>query len=223
MVNVNLKNRVVKKFTRWWSGIINFDEAFYFMFEVLQAYFERNFILTGEDLALIKSVFLPRTINKGEFLLREGEISKYGAFVCKGFLRSYIIDDRGKEHIIQFAPENWWIGTRPDASGDSPSSIFIDAIEDSDVLLIDRPGHITLMEKIPGYAATFLSGIQKRGAAKEKRIVDSLASNAEERYKDFLKDYPTIAQRVPQHMLASYLGITPETISRIRRKTISKK
>jgi CRP-like cAMP-binding protein len=193
------------------------------MFEVLFAYLERNFALTKEDIFLIKSVFLPRTMEKGEFLVREGEIPKYAAFTCKGFLRSYVIDNKGKEHIIQFAPENWWISAKPAHLRETPSSVFIDAIEDSEVLLIDRNGHITMLEKVHGYATAFHAGIQKRGEVKEKRIVNSLSATAEERYNDFLKDYPTIAQRVPQHMLASYLGITPETISRIRRKPLSKK
>jgi CRP-like cAMP-binding protein len=193
------------------------------MFEVLHAYFERNFILTTNDILVIKSVFLPRIMKKGEFIVREGEIPKYAAFVCKGFLRSYIIDNKGKEHILQFAPENWWISAKIDGLPQTPSSLFIDAVEDSEVLLIDRAGHITMMEKIPAYAALFHTGMQKRGEAKEKRIVHALSATAEERYNDFIKTYPDIVQRVPQHMLASYLGITPETVSRIRRKAMSKK
>jgi len=193
------------------------------MFEILHAYFERNFTLTDEDIRLIRSVFLPKKMKKGEFLVREGEVPKYGAFVCKGFLRSYVIDNKGKEHIIQFAPENWWISAKPGAGDITKSSVFIDAIEDSEVLLTDRAGHTTMMEKVPGYAAAFHAGIQKRGEVKEKRIVSSLSATATERYEDFIKTYPTIVQRVPQHMLASYLGIAPETISRIRRKVMSKK
>ena len=129
---------------------------------------------------------------------------------------------RGKNISCNLPPENWWISARTDASP-TPSGVFIDAVEDSEVLLIDRDGHLTMLEKIPGYAALFHSGIQKRGEVKEKRIAHALAASAEERYNDFLKTYPDIVQRVPQHMLASYLGLTPETVSRIRRKALSKK
>jgi len=171
----------------------------------------------------MRSMVLPKQLKKGEFLLREGEIPRYGAFVCKGFLRSYFVDNKGKEHVVQFAPENWWISAKPGVSEDAPSSIFIDAIEDSEIFLVDKAAHISLMQRVPLYASSFLAGIQKRGEAKEKRIVHSLASTAEERYNEFMKTYPSIAQRVPQHMLASYLGITPETVSRIRRKALTKK
>lgn len=105
---------------------------------------------------------------------------------------------------------------------DAPSSLFIDAIEDSELLLIDRAGHVALLEKVSAYARSFGGGMQRRVEAKEKRIINSLTATAEERYHDFLQSYPSLSQRLPQHMLASYLGITPETVSRIRRKWLTK-
>lgn len=193
------------------------------MFDILRAYFERSFPISDDDFELLKTVMTPKKLKKGEFLLREGEMAKFGAYVAKGMLRSYVVDDKGKEHIIQFAPENWWISDKAGIADGSTSTFFIDAIEDSDVLLIDAKGHQTLLEKLPGYADSFRTGIQKRAAAKDQRIVHSLTATAEERYHDFLQTYPSIAQRVPQHMLASYLGITPETVSRIRKSASRKK
>ena len=118
---------------------------------------------------------------------------------------------------MQFAPETWWLADNTSLAAGSPSQYFIDAIEDSDLLLIDPASHEKLVEQIPGYAAAFRRGLQKHAAAKDQRIVKSLSTSAEERYLDFLKTYPSIATRVPQWMLASYLGVSPETVSRIRK------
>jgi len=193
------------------------------MFEVLFEYLGKQLPLSPDEMDIIRSVFIPKKLLKGEFFLREGDILKYGAFVCKGFLRSYVIDNKGKEHIIQFAPENWWISDKGAGGEGSKASCFIDAIEDSDILLIDQAGHLKMLEKVAAYGASFQAGMQKRSAAKDKRIVHSLTADAEERYNDFLQTYPSIAQRVSQHMLASYLGIAPETLSRVRRKSMRKK
>jgi CRP-like cAMP-binding protein len=193
------------------------------MLEVLYKYFEQSFPLTEKGKVLIQSLVHPRKLKKGEFLVRAGEVCRYGAFVTKGFLRSYVIDGKGKEHIIQFAPENWWISDKAGMSEGVPSTFFIDAVEDSEVLLIELAGHMTLLEKLPGFAESFRAGMQRRAIAKDHRIISSLTSTAEQRYSDFLETYPGIAQRVPQHMLASYLGITPETVSRIRKQAAIQK
>ncbi|HEV8272026.1 MAG TPA: Crp/Fnr family transcriptional regulator [Chitinophagaceae bacterium] len=193
------------------------------MFGTLIEYLEKQHPLSTGDIEIIHSLFIPKKLLKGEFLLREGDTLKYGAFVCRGFLRSYVIDNKGKEHIIQFAPENWWISDKGAGAEGSKASCFIDAIEDSEILLIDQAGHFKMLEKVAAYSTSFQAGMQKRSQAKDKRIVHSLTADAEERYNDFLQTYPSIAQRVSQNMLASYLGIAPETLSRVRRKSMRKK
>jgi CRP/FNR family transcriptional regulator, anaerobic regulatory protein len=193
------------------------------MFDVLLTYLEQRMALTEEHKALIKSVLVARHLEKGELLVREGEIPKYGVFVAQGCLRSYVVDNKGKEHIIQFAPETWWLSDTNSMLHKTPTAFFVDAVEPSDVILLDLPSHMNLMQSIPGYSASFQAGFQKHAASKDKRIIATLTATAEERFENFLKTYPTIAQRVPQHMLASYLGVTPETLSRIRKKWSRKK
>ena len=193
------------------------------LFETLRTYFEQRFLLSDEEFDFMKKLFQPKHFRKGAFLVREGEVATHMAFVTKGILRSYIIDNKGKEHIVQFAPETWWIGDTDSIKNSTPTMYFINAIENTDALLIDIPGHLKIIEHVPGYASSFQAGIQKHAAAKDKRIVATLSATAEERYNTFMVTYSSIAQRVPQHMLASYLGITPETLSRIRKKRSRKK
>lgn len=193
------------------------------MLEILRAYFERDAPITDEQFDLIQSKFVLRHLKKGEFLLREGEIARYGAFVAKGCLRSYVLDNKGKQHIVQFAPENWWLTDTDSIMKNKPTIYFMDALEDTAVFLLDPPSHIALLQQVPVYAAQFQTGMQKHAAAKDKRIVSSLSAMAPARYKEFIETYPSIVQRVPQHMLASYLGISPETLSRIRKQMAKKK
>jgi CRP-like cAMP-binding protein len=219
---------VIKISPRVWgqplSGVHStFNASPQLMFDTLRAYFAARMPITDEQFAFITALFTPRPLRKGDFLLREGEVATHGAFVAKGCLRNYVIDNKGKEHIVQFAPENWWMSNLESMSKGTASLYFIDAIEDSDLLLITKPAFEQLMTSVAGFSHVFQAGLQKSGAAKEKRIIASLSATAEERYNDFLSTYPPIAQRVPQHILASYLGITPETLSRIRKKQSLKK
>jgi CRP-like cAMP-binding protein len=187
-------------------------------FCVLRAYLSARASFTEEEFGFIRTMFVPRTLRSREFLQRAGDAAKYAAFVAKGCLRSYVIDSHGKEHIVQFAPETWWLADNISLATGTPSQYFIDAIEDSDLLLIDPTSHEAVVEKIPGYAASFRKGLQRHAAAKDARIVSSMSTPAHDRYLEFLKTYPSIAMRVPQRMLASYLGVSPETVSRIRKK-----
>lgn len=186
-------------------------------FDVLREYLEARASFTADELHFVRDRFIPRTLPAGEHLQRAGDVSRHAAFVERGCLRSYVIDANGKEHIVQFAPETWWLADAASLMTGTPSQFFVAAIEDSDLLLIDPPSHQSLIERVPGYAAAFRTGLQRHNSAKDQRIVTALTTTAEERYLEFLDRYPSIAQRVPQWMLASYLGVSPETISRIRK------
>ena len=192
-------------------------------YEVLRTYLVERAGLTDQDLAFALDKFTPRNLGAGEFLQRAGEVSQHTAFVASGCLRSYVIDAKGREHIVQFGPETWWLSDPKSLSTGTPSQFFIDAVEDSSLLLVDTNAHDLIVASIPAYAAAHRLGLHKRTAAMNERIVSAMSATAEERYLEFLKTYPSIATRVPQWMQASYLGVTPETVSRIRRKLARKK
>lgn len=186
-------------------------------FGVLRAYLEARAVFSDADFERVRAAFTYRRLGAHEFLQRAGDVARSAAFVARGCLRNYVIDAKGKEHIVQFAPETWWLADATSLNNGTPSNYFIDAVEDSEVLLIEGRGHQGLVDNVAGYAAAFRTGLQRHAAAKDQRIASSLSATAEERYTEFLRVYPSIVQRVPQMMLASYLGMTPETLSRIRK------
>jgi CRP-like cAMP-binding protein len=187
------------------------------VFDKLRTYLLARASFTEEELAFIESLCVPRTLPAGGFLQRGGDVATHSAFVATGCLRSYVIDAKGKEHIVQFAPEDWWLADANSLMSGKPSQYFVDAVEVSELLLLDPPSHQRIVDAVPGYAAAQRIGLQRHAAAKDQRIVNSLSTSAEERYEEFLRTYPSIALRVPQWMLASYLGVSPETLSRVRK------
>ncbi|WP_121353059.1 Crp/Fnr family transcriptional regulator [Flavisolibacter nicotianae] len=193
------------------------------MFELLFTKFDEKVQLTEEEKELAKTFFLPKKLRKRQYLLQEGDISKYVAFVEKGTLRSYTVDERGVEHIIQFAFEGWWIGDMYSFITNEPSTYNIDALEDCELLLLSQQAEEQMFEKIPKMERFFRILVQNSLIATQRRLVGSLSQTAEERYNDLVASCPTIPQRVPQHMMASFLGITPETLSRIRKQASLKK
>ena len=159
-------------------------------------------------------------MTKGQVLQRPGDAVGRGYYVLEGCLRSYVIDADGKEHVLQFAPENWLVGDQKAAIRNMPATLFIDALEDSLVLEIDftmalsTDGRAELMEIL-------MNKLRSNVVALNDRIVDLLAATGEERYLRFIETYPSLVQRLPQKLIASYLGLTPESLSRIR-KSIAK-
>ena len=193
------------------------------MFDLLHAHILKRIDITDEEFARSTTFFIPKKLRKNQFLLREGEVCKCIAFVVKGCLRCYSVDDKGEEHIVQFAVEDWWISDPYSALTGEPSEYNIDALEDSELLILERGAEQQLLLEIPKFERMFRLLLENRFVANQRRITASLSTSAEDRYLSFLKTYPAIAQRVPQSQIASYLGITPQSLSRIRKELADKK
>jgi len=192
------------------------------MFEVLFEHISKKITLTKEEEDKLKPFFIPKKYRKRQYMLQQGDVCKYIAFVEKGMLRSYQVDDKGNEHVIQFAPEGWWIADNYSFLTGNPSNYDIDVLEDAEVLLITHTSMEEMLQTSPMMERYMRILMQNSLISMQSRIACTLSSNAEERYQGFLKEHPQIDQRVPQHMLASFLGMTPETLSRIRKQLLKK-
>src|SRR6478672_7676924 len=190
------------------------------MFELLHQKLAEKISLTEGEFNYCKSLFKPKKLRKRQYFLQEGDVCKYQAFVEKGILRSYTIDEKGSEHILQFATEGWWMADLSSYVTGESSLFNIQAIEASELLLISKPSWDELMLSIPKFEHYFRILIQNHLVATQKRLMQSLSETAEEKYIKFSKTYPDCLQRVPQHMIASYLGVSRETLSRLRKNII---
>ncbi|GAB3295368.1 Crp/Fnr family transcriptional regulator [Hymenobacter tenuis] len=186
------------------------------MLDALRTYFQGKLPLSEEQLAELSTLLTWRHLAKQEVLVRQGEVGRYGAFVVQGCLRSFVTDARQKEHILQFAPENWWISDQHSLVRHEPALFSIDALENSEVLVFGADFYQRLQSFGPEFQAFFYRLLQNSLAAMQRRLIGVLSAPAEERYQEFLQLYPTLARRLPQRHIAAYLGITPESLSRIR-------
>lgn len=193
------------------------------MFDELKRYFqEKSVQLSPEVVNMIDQNLERRLVKKNEILLREGENCSHTFFVAKGLLRAYTMDEQGKEHILQFAPENWLISDRSSVLFNEVSEQYIDAIEDSEVILIESGFFEKLSEISSDFQLFNMNALNNHIRHLQKRINLLISATAEVRYLDFVKLYPNILLRVPQLMVASYLGITPESLSRVRKELARK-
>ncbi|QHT70738.1 Crp/Fnr family transcriptional regulator [Rhodocytophaga rosea] len=188
------------------------------MFELLLRSIEEKVPSTEVEIAVCKSYFKPKKLRKRQFLIQEGEVCNQLAFVEKGVLYSYSTDAKGTPRVIQFAFEGWWIADLYSFFTREPSGLHIEVLEDCELLLLDREHHQGLLQQVPKYETYMRILYQNAYVALQRRIEGTVGLTAEEKYLRLLEEYPAILNKVPLHLVASFLGITPETLSRIRKQ-----
>lgn len=186
------------------------------MFDEIDQFVSRYISLTGDERDFFHSLLIHRSLRKKQFLLKEGQICDFEAFILKGCIRTYYLDKEGVETILLFAVEEWWVSDIISFSERVPSNLFIETVEDSELLTIDYSAKMRLFEKIPTFERMFRLLLQRSLGVLQQRFYASVSQTAEERYRQFLDKYPQVAQRVPQHQIARYIGVSPEFLSKIR-------
>jgi CRP-like cAMP-binding protein len=165
-----------------------------------------------------RNLWEPRSFKRSEFISRGDEIPKFSVFVVKGCIRQYMVSDDGNEHVVYFAEERHFIGDLSAMRNKIPSKFYLQALEPTELLVISTSNWEKASEDFPWWATAHQIGFQKWTARIQQQMAESVAETAEARYLKLLKEKPALFQRVSQHHIASYLGITPETLSRIRKK-----
>ncbi len=190
------------------------------MFGILAKHIRQKVDLSEQDMVLLKTFFVQKRLGKKQYLLREGEICNYLTFVSRGILKSYASDEKGQDRISLFAFEGWWISDFNSFINREKARLNIDAIEDSELLLISFDNYERLMLQIPVMDRYFRILYQNSLVTKDRRLMISNKSTAEEKYVSLVETNPEIAKRIPHTLIASYLGLSPETVSRIRKRLL---
>lgn len=188
------------------------------MNDVFKEYIMAKVALSEEQFALIEASARPRKLRKRQYLLQEGNSCHQYAFIKKGLMRIFSIDEKGEEHVIRFAKENWWIADCESLYMGTPSQYNIDAIEDAELLLFEKTAMDMLTEQLPAFGTMFKNMITRGSVTFQNRIHEFITGTSIQKYDNFVNRYPDFALRVPQAMIASYLGIKPETLSRLRNR-----
>lgn len=178
----------------------------------------RHITLSEKEAGYFKSILQPRSYARKQFVLKAGDVCKHENFVTKGCLRVYTIDSKGAEHISMFCPEDWWVSDLYSFLTRTPATFFIDALEDTELFQIDKTSLDQLYIEVPEFNRLYRILLQNAFIANQQRISQGLSFTAEQRYDHFLNKFPQLEQRLPQKQIASFLGITPEFLSMLRRK-----
>ena len=193
------------------------------MTELLKKNISNHIALSDSEMKAFCNLFQQKIIETKDFLLREGEVCKFEAFVTRGLFRVFHIDSNGFEQILYFAIENWWVTDIDSFTNQRPSQLFIEALEDSEVLLISKKDKEFAYENLPKIEKLFRVMTQKTHVALQRRMIDNLSKTADQRYLDFIEKYPLLYQQLSNLQIAAYLGISHEFLSKIRNKIANKK
>ena len=188
------------------------------MFDQINQHAAKCTLFSNEELAIFDELLKPKSVPKKTFLLQEGEVCNFEAYVVKGCIRTYFINENGFEVILQFAIEDWWVSDIASFYEQTPSNLFIETLEDCELLTFNPETKEDLLTRVPKFERVFRLMVQRNLAATQSRLINTISKTAQEKYLDFIERYPTIPQRVPQHYIAAYLGISPEFLSKVRTK-----
>lgn len=188
----------------------------------LSAYLSEKGGFTQEELYTISSSFLPVSFEKKALLLEQGNICRHLFFITQGIVKTYFIDRNGDEVIINFSSENWWVTDIHSFEENKASRLYIEAMEDIECLVITVQEQYKLFDKVPKLERFFRMLLQKHTGALQERLFEQIAATAEDRYDNFLERYPSLQNRIPQHQIANYIGVSPEFLSRIRKRKVQK-
>ena len=191
------------------------------MFEAINQNVCRYAAFSSEELATFNQLLAHKSIAKKQFLLHEGDVCRFEAYIVKGCIKSYFIDSNGFEVILTFGIEDWWVSDIDSFCTQQPSRMFIETIEDSELLLLTHQTKEQLLTKIPKFERVFRLMVQRHLASYQERLFADHAKTAQERYEYFLAKYPYISQRIPQHLIAASLGITPAYMRDIMRRVFT--
>ncbi|RZK75455.1 MAG: Crp/Fnr family transcriptional regulator [Pedobacter sp.] len=191
------------------------------MKELLKQNISNHISISEDERDLFCDLFEHKLIKKKSFLLEEGETCRFEGFVVKGLFRVYHIDKNGFENILYFAMENWWITDIDSFTNEKPSQLYIEALEDSEVLLISKKDKEFAYTNLPKIEKLFRIMTQKTHVALQRRMIDNLSKTADQRYLDFIEKYPQLLQRLTNLQIAAYLGISHEFLSKIRKKIVN--
>ena len=183
-------------------------------------YINRITRLSPEEEEILLSRVQSRRYLKGQYMVQQGDVCKFSAFVVKGCTKTFYLDEQGQEHVIMFSIEDWWTSDLASFSTQTPSDFNVQCLENTEVVLFPYETHDQLLAEVPILERFFRKIIERALVASQKRIVRNLSMSAKDRYLFFRKQYPKIEQRVPQYLIASYLGITKEFLSKIKSQLI---